>query len=499
MRLGIKIFCCVTVFFSAAFLCGGYILLSCFYEAVMAREIDSAMEQYQYNKFVLQAALITRGSEWFEGVAEGKYAVGAVAKDMSHTVALCGEDGEVLYSAFPAEADVAGLLTTAERDSVCYRFLDLAGRKYILASGMVAEGDSAVYLLTGKDIGKVVKQQEEMQEKFGVIYAAAISISVVLIFGLSALLARPIGRLTEATKSIADGNYGERIQHTGGDEVGQLAMHFNRMASAVEEKVGELIQNARQQEDFVANFAHELKTPLTSIIGYSNRIYRKELSREEQKKAAFYIWNEGMRLESLSHKLMDLTNLNRGEFVLQEARTDTLLRELVADAAYLAEEKGIALTADAEEAVVRVEYDLFKSLFLNLVDNAVKAGADCIQVTGKLCKKRLGQDGERSGSLPVAERAYSGGNHIYCIQVADNGSGIPQEELSRITESFYMVDKSRSRKQHGAGIGLALAKRIADIHGGSLHFESRLGQGTRVSVELLCAAKTGEEGGGADE
>lgn len=207
------------------------------------------------------------------------------------------------------------------------------------------------------------------------------------------------------------------------------------MTEAVHEKVQELSDNARQKEDFVANFAHELKTPLTSVIGYADRIYKKELPREEQKKAAWYIWNEGMRLEALSLKLMDLTILNHKDFCLQEVKTDLLFQELTADVEYLMDAKGVSLDCTVEPAYIEVEYDLFKTLFLNLLDNAVKAGAKHIRVIGIVEK--------------MAEGTY------FAMQVNDDGTGIPKQEIKRITEAFYMVDKSRSRKQHGAGIGLA--------------------------------------------
>ena len=118
---------------------------------------------------------------------------------------------------------------------------------------------------------------------------------------------------------MAEGCYEERLPRGGRDEIGVLAESFNQMAAAVEGKIGELSQAAQEKEDFVANFAHELKTPLTSVIGYADRIYQKELSREEQKQAAWHIWNEGMRLEALSLKLMDLTSLNHGISVGKES------------------------------------------------------------------------------------------------------------------------------------------------------------------------------------
>lgn len=485
MKLGAKIFCYVTIFFSAAFLFGGYVLISYFYEVAMGREVETAVEQYQYNKFVVEANLITRGEEWFEGALGGEYDMESMASDMNGTVAFFSLAKNELLSKFPKGTDAARLLCDISEDQVKYRFLKVGERMYVLVAGLVPHGSTGIYLVTGVDVQQVLEQQERIVEKFGAVYAAAIAVGMVLILGFSAALTKPIKRLISATKKIADGNYGERIAATGSDEVGQLAADFNRMAAAVEEKVQKLSDNARQKEDFVANFAHELKTPLTSIIGYADRIYKKELPRAEQRQAAYYIWNEGMRLEALSLKLMDLTVLSHGEFSLQRVEADSLLRELSADVAFLMEEKQISFSCEAEQASVAVEYDLFKTLFLNLVDNAAKAGAGQIRVTGRaenvFSAGSKEEAGEGGGGCAVSEDQ---GARRYVIAVEDDGSGIPAGELSRITEAFYMVDKSRSRKLHGAGIGLALCERIARIHGSALEFESDGKSGTRVRIAL---------------
>lgn len=462
-------FFCITIFFSAAFLFGGYMLISYFYDITMEREIEAAVEQYQYNKFVVQANLITRGEAWFTGAADGAYDIGSMVSDMSGMTALYTMDGTKLFSEFPAKADVSELLRDVAENEVCYRFYTIGDRNYLLMAGIVSHGGTGVYLVTGTDVERVSGQQEQMITKFGIVYGVTTGIGSLLIFGLSHLLTKPVKKLTEATKKIADGNYSERVADGGADEVGQLARNFNRMALAVEEKVQELSDSARQKEDFVANFAHELKTPLTSMIGYADRIYHKEMPREEQRRAAWYIWNEGMRLEALSHKLMDMTVLDHKDFVLQETEAKDLLRELTADTEYLMTEKGALLRYSAEPAYIEVEYDLFKTLYLNLIDNALKAGATEVQVTGR----RHGPE--------------------YVIQVTDNGNGIPAQEIQRITEAFYMVDKSRSRKQHGAGIGLALAERIAQIHGSTLEFESDGTSGTTVSMRLICKGAADDE------
>ncbi|MDE7131155.1 MAG: HAMP domain-containing protein, partial [Lachnospiraceae bacterium] len=350
MKLGTKMFFCITIFFSAAFLFGGYILISYFYDITMEREIEAAVEQYQYNKFVVQANLITRGAAWLEGDADGAYDIGSMASDMSDMTALYTMDKSELFSGFPTKTDVGGLLRDVTDNHVCYRFYTIGDREYLLMAGIVSYGETGVYLVTGTDVARVSGQQEQMIAKFGAVYGVTIGIGSLLIFGLSYLLTKPVKNLTEATKKIADGNYSERVEDGGTDEVGQLARNFNRMALAVEEKVQELSDSARQKEDFVANFAHELKTPLTSMIGYADRIYHKEMPREEQKRAAWYIWNEGMRLEALSHKLMDMTVLNHKDFVLQETETQALFRELTADVEYLMSEKKVSLRCSVESA-----------------------------------------------------------------------------------------------------------------------------------------------------
>lgn len=463
MKLGTKIIFFVTMFFSIIFLLGGYSLISYYDKISMEREVEAAVEQYQYNKFVIQSALITKGEEWLEGVADGAYDVGSIVSDMNHTVAFCSLDGELLYSDFPQEMELEKILEDVETGKINYQFAEVDSRMYVLVVGKILQADTGIYFITGVDVERVFLQQEQMIQRFGYVYAVAIGAGVLLIILLSVLLTRPVKQLTEATKKIADGNYQERIRVSSEDEVGQLARHFNQMSQAVEEKVQELSDSARQKEDFVANFAHELKTPLTSIIGYANRIYQKDLSREEQKQAAWYIWNEGMRLEALSHKLMDLTVLNHKEFVLQEMQADLLLQELTKEETEIIKEKNVRLSCEAETAYISVEYDLFQSLLLNLIDNSIKAGADNLWLRG-----------------------YVDGEKFYVIELEDNGSGIPESEIKRIKEAFYMVDKSRSRKLHGAGIGLSLAEKIAEIHGSSLHFESDGKSGTKVSIRLNC-------------
>ena len=473
MRLFTKIFLCGTVVFTLAFLVSGYVLIRYSWNTGVEREREFALRQYQYDKFTVQAALLANAQVWEQ--LQGEQLFAKVTETLNVPCAFFSEEGVLLYSQIEGMDGVVfaelvrGQAQVLEEGRGIYRngyaFRTMQGSPAILTYGLLSCGSAdlqqRLFFVTQSDIGELIAQQQTLTGYFKRCYGAAMAVGMALLLALSAFLVRPLKRMTKAADRMASGDYKERLAIAGNDEIGELANSLNRMAQAVEEKVEELSEAARQKEDFVANFAHELKTPLTSVIGYADMLYQKELPRKEAKQASWYIWNEGMRLEALSLKLMDLIVLNRQQFSLQEMPADELLQDAADSLRPVLEKKRAHLTLEAEPAYIRVDYDLFKTLLLNLVDNSLKAGASRITLCGNK-------------------------NTCYRIYVRDNGRGIPKEELSRITEAFYMVDKSRARRQHGAGLGLALAERIAQVHQGRLEFESQEGKGTTVCFFLPC-------------
>ena len=187
-------------------------------------------------------------------------------------------------------------------------------------------------------------------------------------------------------------------------------------------------------------------------------LYQRELPRKQVKEAAGYILHEGMRLEALSLKLMDLFVMDRQDFLLEKLDTGGLFENMRPGILPVCGKHGVKLHMDIEEAEIAVEFDLFKTMLLNIIDNAVKAECSDIWITGKRQQT------------------------CYQIRVEDNGKGIPPAELGRITEAFYMVDKSRSRKQHGAGLGMALVAKIAQLHRAGMRVESDGKSGTTIRI-----------------
>ena len=281
-------------------------------------------------------------------------------------------------------------------------------------------------------------------------------------FALSYWLTTPIRSLGRVATQLAQGDYSPRAEVSGGDEIGELADSFNLMAGAIEKNIQELEDAARRQEDFTASFVHELKTPLTSIIGYADLLRSQTLSEDMRFKAASYIFSEGKRLENLSLSLMNLMVVGRSAMEVRPVNMGNLCREAGRISQPAVRGKGLSLTVRAEECVIEGDPALLQTLIQNLLDNARKAT-------------------EPGGHIVLAGRKTEDG---YRLTVADQGRGIPEGEMAKITEPFYMVDKSCSRAEGGAGLGLALCKQIAELHGSALQFESQEGKGTIVTVIL---------------
>ena len=209
-------------------------------------------------------------------------------------------------------------------------------------------------------------------------------------------------------------------------------------------------------------FTHELKTPMTGILGYADLLRTMQPDPEEQREAAGAIFHEAKRLEDLSGKLLKLLHLDEEALTLAPTSLDAAVAGAVRSAAPALRQNGGAEVCWTPGGLWVVgDGDLLCDLLLNLFTNAAKAGP------GGRIEVRAAADG---GTVTLA--------------VQDHGCGIPADHLDRVTEPFYMVDKSRARRQGGSGLGLALCARIAEAHGARLQFESEPGRGTTVTLAL---------------
>lgn len=463
MKLFHKIFLCFVVIFGIAFQAAGVLLIDYAYENAIEQEKKYALQQFQYNKYILQSVLYSE-PDLLQAQQESPGSLGS----FTTPVALYDQEKNCIYSDLsikPVYLD----FQEREEGQLAFRIYQKDRNSCIFVYDHVRQGEGEAYLVTQTDISSVVETQRNMTAYFQRIYLIIVCIGFPLIFLLTNLLTGSIKKVSKGARRIARGKYAERIDVGTKDEIGQLAADFNQMAEKIEEKMSQLSAAARAKEDFTANFAHELKTPLTSVIGYADMLYQRELPRKQVKEAAGYILHEGMRLEALSLKLMDLFVMDKQDFMLEKQETGGLFENMLPGVKPVCEKHGVQLHTDIEEGEIAVEFDLFKTMALNIIDNAVKAECSDIWITGE--KQQTG----------------------YQISFKDNGKGIPPAELGRITEAFYMVDKSRSRKQHGAGLGMALVAKIAQLHTAALRVESDGRSGTTVRIAF------GLTEGGRDE
>lgn len=370
---------------------------------------------------------------------------------------ILAQDGTVLYQDGGCVVAHRIIEKLDEKHNVGYEAVKSGSEVYIVVLG---RSILSQYIETTKNITQIYRSREDMYERYqmGVLLMTVLVGAVILV--VLFFVMRNMQKLSRATRQFARGKYDTRVDIRSGDEIGTLASDFNWMANAMNTQMVQLQNEVQRQEEFTAAFAHELKTPLTSIIGYADTIRQMELSAEETDMCADYIYRQGKRLQSLSYKLLEMTLAGQQEIMYREIYMPEFLEEVKKTVAQSLEEKKIVLYVEAQNGVIYGDRELLGSVFINLIDNARKAS----------------DAGKR---IWVYGRSVPGG---YTVTVEDEGRGVTQEELSRITEPFYMVDKSRARKEGGAGLGLALCRKIIDLHQGSWQFESEPGKGMRITV-----------------
>ncbi len=444
---------------------GSYLLISLSFQSALEREIDMAQEEMQMLRISFEAVCDARGVT-LENAPERRRSLERTLAEASYFAdrrfRVTTPSGSHIYSTLDSSSDQELLSQIGPRSSgYVLRREDASGRYLLHCAGPVALPDGSLYMETVRDISRLFNDREIHYQVYRWIVLLVMGAGSLVMFALSYWLTTPIRSLGRVATQLAQGDYSPRAKVLGGDEISELAESFNHMADAVEKTVQELEDAARRQEDFTASFVHELKTPLTSIIGYADMLRSGNLPEDMRFKAASYIFSEGKRLENLSLALMSLLVVGHSAADARPVNMRRLCQEAGRICQPAMRAKGLTLSVRAEEGLLRGDAALLQTLLQNLLDNARKA-AD-------------------SGQVVLSGRSTEEG---YRVTVADQGRGIPEGELNKITEPFYMVDKSRSRAEGGAGLGLALCKQIAALHGGELRFESREGRGTTVTVEL---------------
>lgn len=297
---------------------------------------------------------------------------------------------------------------------------------------------------------------------FGQPLMRSLAISSLLAFILAALIARsiakPLQRIAGAANNIARGNYGESLPLEGPAEVQELASSFNKMSQQVQ------VSQAAQR-DFVANVSHDLKTPITSIQGWSQALLDGTADGEMVQASAEIIHTESARMSRMVNQLLELERLEAGQLTLRRERFDVRdwLAGVVAPFLPRAVEKEIAVDISIENVDnFSADVDKLARAVGNLVDNAMR-------------HTPVG------GSIEIFARKDGA---TFAVTVSDTGKGIPDSEKNRVFERFYQSDRARASTRTGTGLGLAITREIVEAHGGTVSIRDNQLVGTIFEIRL---------------
>lgn len=330
-----------------------------------------------------------------------------------------------------------------------------------------------------------LKELNDMWRSLNKVYLwISFGVSVVLAVVLSILLGvllYPLSRLSGQVDEIRKGNYKKRMKVRGNDELSVLGKNINEMAQTIEMQIEKLKNENIKKQQFIDDLSHEMKSPLTCIYGYAEYISKADVSSEELFELCEIIMDESNRIKTLSKNLMELSEFQHTKPEMEKFYIQDFLEHM---------KKIVENRTQKDHSMIKIDIlwknhiqgndeffgnkELLEMLILNLISNGKRA---CHR---KFVEKKEEKCEEDKLFVEV---------NVDCVNkitVSDNGSGISAEQISHIVEPFYRVDKGRSRKEGGNGLGLALCKQIVEVHQGKMDFLSEPGKGTVVIVNLWC-------------
>lgn len=348
------------------------------------------------------------------------------------------QNGETITGeALPTAQKLPELLNTETRATL----LDGVSERLLIAHAL----DGEITLLTALDVSPVYALRRELLRGAAALGLIGLALAGALAIWISGVLIRPLSQLTDAAAKLADGDYAAPLPAAKNDEMNALIRAFSRMSAAIDERETALRTQAEERQALIDALAHEMRTPLTAILGGTRLLQQSRLSGSQQSELLDTMAREASRLSTMDERLLLLTRLDHEAPAFAPFDSRAMAREA------LSVFDGVRLEGDG--AVFVGERELTILLLRNLVVNAQRAGGkEAVRVT-------LHPDG---------------------FDVTDYGCGMTKEQIARAFEPFYKADKARTRSAGGAGLGLPLCRKIARLHHGKLHMESEIGRGTRV-------------------
>lgn len=461
MKFWIKLMLGIVIIISIILSFSRYITVRQNFINSLEKEVKQNSNKHRLERYYIDSNIVSKiqqGEEFTDDhLIEYIKSLYSYMENDLESVEIYAEDMSQIFSNFE-QTGYLGIQNLFDKENDRYIIREIESRNYMVFCSYCTVSNVSIYIVNIYDITSIyderVRQLKDIM--FADIIVLVISSIVVAVFSI--VLTRPIEELNKLTKEISSGDFKKRVKFRTNDEIGELADSFNKMTEKIENQINSLELSIKQKDDFISGFSHEIKTPMTAIIGYSDLLRLKNCSDDVRIPALNYIYSESKRLEELSYKLLSLMELSEDKIEVKVVKIkdfiEKVCRKIVLD--------NVEIKLDLEEAKVPIDENLLEIVIRNLVQNAKKAEPkdNCVHILGNREEDK------------------------YIVSVIDNGIGIPKEHIQRVTEDFYMVDKSRSRKNGGTGIGLSLCKKILEFHNSKINIESEENVGTRVFFEL---------------
>lgn len=461
MRFSTKILLGTSIMIALFFTAGGMVMIHQNYQVAYDTTIENGTKQHIMNRYSLESNLrnaLENGQAYSTDLVAGF--AGKMDSYGNDTVRMVvyEKNGDIIFKNI---SELNEMMNEYRNNADGrYRVYEEQGSRYLLIASEIDIGEKQIWLLNQFDITSVFTERDRQIQAFIKLDIVLLAFSVVFVWILAVFLTRNIKKLNETSTRIAAGDYSQRTSIKSRDEIGELSRSFDAMAQSVEEHVQKLQAEVEAREQFVSDFSHELKTPMTAMMGYSKLLLSDGSDESLRIKSADYIYRECKRLEALSKTLLKMLGIGGAQLEKRLVYTDWLAESaerVVKDSMQFA-----TLDCQAEAIQLETEPTLVITLLRNLIENADHS-----------CEE------QQNGTVTLRGCTVAEG---YLFTIQDTGCGIPKKELGRITNAFYMVDKSRSRKAGGSGLGLTISVRICEVLGIRMNIESELHEGTTVTL-----------------
>ena len=366
----------------------------------------------------------------------------------------------ILHSRIRIPQEILDTLQDSAYSGVTTLGGELADKNFTYATAVRISGEPVAYVVGVQPVTESLKPYIlAVLRMFGISAAITLAVAFFAVYVMTYEMTKPLRQMSEATKRYAEGDFSMRVEVGGRNEMADLAKAFNTMAR-------DLASLESSRRSFVANVSHELKTPMTTIGGFIDGILDGTIGKDKQTHYLQIVSDEVKRLSRLVVSMLNLSKIEAGKLSLKRQDFDLcdMIFRTMLGFEQLIEQKQFRITGleNMESTIISGDKDMLMQVVYNLVDNAVKFTPEGGEI--------------HFDAVHDMQKVY--------VSIRNSGKGISSEEIDRVFDQFYKVDKSRSFDVKGAGLGLYIAKSIVEMHGGAIKASSVENQYTEFSFWL---------------